>query len=99
MTLVELYTDGLSDADEMNRQDQLDRFKTAALPFYVVERADGTVISTFPSSTNDPDEFRQFLADAMTAAETTPESSPEIKADKVPSLCLKQVMLRLRHLA
>ena len=89
MTLVELYTDGLSDADEMNRQDQLDRFKTAALPFYVVERADGTVISTFPSSTNDPDEFRQFLADALASAESAKSSSAEPKGVKDSGLVPK----------
>jgi thiol:disulfide interchange protein/thiol-disulfide isomerase/thioredoxin len=69
MTLVELYTDGLSDADEANRKDQLARFKTAALPFYVVEQTDGTVVATFPSSTNNPDEFRQFLAAALERGE------------------------------
>jgi len=84
MTLVELYTDGLSDADEMNRQDQLDRFKTAALPFYVVERPDGTVISTFPSSTNDPDEFRQFLADALAAGEETADAESTKPPDAAP---------------
>ncbi|MEE2902103.1 MAG: cytochrome c biogenesis protein CcdA [Myxococcota bacterium] len=96
MTLVELYTDGLSDADEMNRQDQLDRFKTAALPFYVVERADGTVISTFPSSTNDPEEFRQFLADALAAGkETTDADASEASnvAPKASSVTLETTRL------
>ena len=65
MTLVELYTDGLEPHHEANRQDQLDRFETAALPFYSVERPDGTVIATFPSSTNDPSEFLRFLQDAI----------------------------------
>ena len=76
MTLVELYTDGLSDGDEANREDQLARFKTAALPFYVVEHADGTVIATFPSSTNDPEEFRLFLANALEKGTAQAKAAP-----------------------
>lgn len=68
MVLVELYTDGLEPQHEKARDDQVKRFRTAALPFYAVERADGTVIATFPSSTNDPEEFRRFLADARAQA-------------------------------
>lgn len=81
LVLVELYTDGLEPQHERAREDQVARFRTAALPFYVVERADGTVLSTFPSSTNDPEEFRRFLADAMfrgaAAAPVTP--APTVK--------------------
>jgi thiol-disulfide isomerase/thioredoxin len=70
LVLVELYTDGLEPQHERAREDQVARFRTAALPFYVVERADGTVLATFPSSTNDPEEFRRFLADAMAKGAT-----------------------------
>ncbi|MBI2378696.1 MAG: hypothetical protein HYV07_32175 [Deltaproteobacteria bacterium] len=66
LTLVELYTDGLTLADEANRDDQVRRFSTAALPFYSIERADGSVLATFPSSTNDPAEFRRFLEAGLT---------------------------------
>ena len=72
MVQVELYTDGQGPEYEKNGADQIKRFGTAALPFYVVERADGTVIATFPSSTNDPEEFRRFLADAIKAASVQP---------------------------
>lgn len=61
MTLVELYTDGLGERYDAAREDQLRRFGTAALPFYVIETAEGAVLGTFPSSTNDPEEFERWL--------------------------------------
>lgn len=61
MVLVELYTDGLGEKYDAAREDQLERFGTAALPFYSVETADGRVLGTFPSSTNDPTEFERWL--------------------------------------
>src|SRR5262249_3004338 len=36
--------------------------------FYSVERADGTVLGTFASSTNDPKEFAEFLREAINRA-------------------------------
>ncbi len=69
MTLVELYTDGGTDEQDQNRLDQIARFGTAALPLYAVECANGTVIASFPSSTNDPEEFRSFLAEAIADAQ------------------------------
>jgi thiol:disulfide interchange protein DsbD len=68
MTLVELYTDGGTPEQDANRDDQVNRFGTAALPLYSVECASGSVVSIFPSSTNDVDEFRRFLADAIDKA-------------------------------
>ncbi len=66
MQLVELYTDRKDKAsDKRNREDQIKRFGDAALPFYSVELPDGTVVATFPSSTNDAAEFERFLADAI----------------------------------
>jgi thiol:disulfide interchange protein/thiol-disulfide isomerase/thioredoxin len=69
MVLVELYTDGMEPAHERNRDDQIARFGTAALPLYAVETASGQVLGTFPSSTNDPKEFERFLLDAMDRAQ------------------------------
>jgi thiol:disulfide interchange protein DsbD len=71
MTLVELITDGGEPRHETYRLDQVERFGTAALPFYSVETADGTVLGTFPSSTNDPEAFRTFLEAAMARAEAS----------------------------
>ncbi|MBI4814922.1 MAG: redoxin family protein [Deltaproteobacteria bacterium] len=81
MTLIELYTDGGTPENDQNRDDQVARFSTAALPFYVVERPDGTVIATFPSSTNDPEQFRRFLADSV--AKGTQAAAPAT-VDKRP---------------
>ncbi len=72
MVLVELYTDGQRPVHDENREDQIRRFGTAALPFYAVERPDGTVVATFPSSTNHPEEFRRFLEDAIAKAKSAP---------------------------
>ncbi len=68
MVRVELYTDGGQPRHEEARVDQVERFGTAALPFYSVERASGEVLATFPSSTNRPEEFRRFLAEAAAKA-------------------------------
>jgi thiol:disulfide interchange protein len=75
MVLVELYTDGGKPEHDRNRDDQVQRFATAALPLYSVEDATGTVYASFPSSTNDIEEFRRFLWDAMTLAKASPRSA------------------------
>lgn len=67
MTLVELYTDGGTPQHEAQRLDQVERFGTAALPFYSIETPAGEVLTTFPSSTNDPAEFRRFLEEGLGA--------------------------------
>ncbi|MEM1024681.1 MAG: cytochrome c biogenesis protein CcdA [Myxococcota bacterium] len=72
MVRVELFTDGGERRHEEARLDQVKRFETAALPFYSVERADGEVIATFPSSTNKPEEFQRFLAGALRKAGVAP---------------------------
>jgi thiol:disulfide interchange protein len=73
MVLVELYTDGGKPEHDANRDDQVKRFGTAALPLYSVEEASGKVIASFPSSTNDVDEFRRFLEAALASATKPPD--------------------------
>ncbi|MGF1509331.1 MAG: cytochrome c biogenesis protein CcdA [Myxococcota bacterium] len=68
MTLVELHTDGGEPRHEQYRLDQVERFGTAALPFYSVETPDGRVLESFPSSTNEPEVFRAFLSAALKRA-------------------------------
>lgn len=92
MTLVELYTDRGTPADEKYREDQVARFDTAALPFYSVERPDGTVIATFPSSTNDVEEFRRFLADAIAKG----KSAAPAPAKKAPPVAVADGALKLK---
>jgi thiol:disulfide interchange protein len=75
MVLVELYTDGGKPEHDANRDDQVKRFATAALPLYSVEDAQGNVIASFPSSTNDVAEFQQFLQRAIDSAPLAPTPS------------------------
>lgn len=80
MVLVELYTDGGKPEHDRNRDDQVARFGTAALPLYSVEDAKGNVIASFPSSTNDVEEFRRFLEGALRARRASPEAAPAAPA-------------------
>jgi thiol-disulfide isomerase/thioredoxin len=74
--LVELYTDGGKAEHERNRDDQVERFGTAALPLYSVEDAKGNGIASFPSSTNDVEEFRRFLEAALQAGKARAGAAP-----------------------
>jgi len=40
---------------------QQEKFRTVALPYYVILRADGSTIATFPGLTRNTDEFLAFL--------------------------------------
>ena len=60
MILVQLYTDGGPNHRE-NQQYEIDRFGTAALPFYVILSPDDDVITTFPGMTRSLDDFLEFL--------------------------------------
>jgi thiol:disulfide interchange protein DsbD len=79
MVRVELVTDGVRAEHEENRNDQLRRFKTAALPFYSIECAGGAVVSSFPSSTNDPEQFKRFLEKGLEEARCGPSALAEAK--------------------
>jgi len=58
--LVSLYTDSGKDFNQ-KRQYQIERFKTAALPFYVILDPSDNIIGTFPGLTRDKKEFESFL--------------------------------------
>ena len=60
MILVQLYTDGGPNHRE-NQQYEIDRFGTAALPFYVILSPDDEIITTFPGMTRSLDDFLDFL--------------------------------------
>ncbi|MEC9475346.1 MAG: cytochrome c biogenesis protein CcdA [Candidatus Neomarinimicrobiota bacterium] len=60
MTLVQLYTDG-GPNHKQNQEYEIDRFGTAALPFYVILSPENEVISTFPGMTRKLDDFIDFL--------------------------------------
>jgi thiol:disulfide interchange protein len=95
MTLVELYTDGGGPEHAKNSEDQVRRFGTAALPLYVVETADGKVLGTFASSTNDPGEFQRFLEQTIARAKTptAPADKPSPVEAMVAQLALKATRL------
>ena len=63
--VVELYTDGIDDAAEVNQTLQLERYKTAAIPFYAVVGPDGSPIAEFAGRTTDEETFRSFLAQGL----------------------------------
>jgi thiol:disulfide interchange protein DsbD len=59
---VELYTDGSDEASKANQEMEEKRFKTVAIPFYVILDPDEKVLATFPGLTRNPQEFEAFLA-------------------------------------
>ena len=63
--VVELYTDGIDDAAEINQTLQLERYKTAAIPFYAVVGPDGAPIVEFAGRTTDEETFRSFLSQGL----------------------------------
>lgn len=61
MILVDLYTDGTDAASVANQKLEEEKFKTVAIPFYVLYDGEGNVVATFPSLTRNPEEFLAFL--------------------------------------
>jgi thiol-disulfide isomerase/thioredoxin len=90
MVLVELYTDGGTPEHDANRDDQVKRFSTAALPLYSVEDAKGNVLMSFPSSTNDVEEFRRFLVAGLASAQQPAAAVSSRGAAKASSAVLLQ---------
>ncbi|MDP6339506.1 MAG: cytochrome c biogenesis protein CcdA [Candidatus Marinimicrobia bacterium] len=60
MILVQLYTDGGPNHRE-NQEYEIERFGTAALPYYVILSPYNEVITTFPGMTRNLDDFLDFL--------------------------------------
>ena len=63
--LVKLYTDGREERHKRYRKLEIDRFGTAALPFYVILDDKDVVISTFPGYSTDSKLFISFLKQAI----------------------------------
>jgi thiol:disulfide interchange protein DsbD len=61
MVLVDLYTDGTDAASQANQKLEEDKFKTVAIPFYVLYDANRNVLATFPGLTRKPEEYLAFL--------------------------------------
>ncbi|MEE8437575.1 MAG: cytochrome c biogenesis protein CcdA [Candidatus Neomarinimicrobiota bacterium] len=60
MILVQLYTDAGTNFKE-NQQYEIERFGTAALPFYVMLSPENEIIATFPGLSRNLDDFLNFL--------------------------------------
>ena len=59
--LVKLYTDGREPKHKKYRELEINRFNTAALPFYVILNDQDEVISTFPGYNTNIELFKTFL--------------------------------------
>jgi len=68
MVLVDLYTDGTDAASVANQKLEEDKFKTVAIPFYVLYDANQNVLATFPGLTRSSSEYLAFLNTRGTAA-------------------------------
>jgi len=63
--LVKLYTDGREEKHKRYRDLEINRFKTAALPYYVVLNEYDQEISTFPGYNTDVQLFINFLEESI----------------------------------
>ena len=64
MILVQLYTDGGPNHRE-NQEYEIERFGTAALPFYVIISPYDEIITTFPGMTRNLNDFLDFLDEGL----------------------------------
>jgi thiol:disulfide interchange protein len=71
MVLVDLYTDGTDAASLANQKLEENKFKTVAIPFYVLYDANQNVLATFPGLTRTPNEYLSFLNTRPEAAATS----------------------------
>jgi len=62
MVLVELYTDGTTPEDEANQQLQESKFKTVAIPYYLIMNGEEKILASYPGLTKDPAVWLKFLA-------------------------------------
>jgi thiol:disulfide interchange protein len=86
MVLVSAYTDCEDPVCETQREYQLKRFDTAALPFYaIIDPFDDTVLARHPDMTKDIEEYLSFLDEGLdefarrhpAAPPEPPEEAPE----------------------
>jgi thiol:disulfide interchange protein DsbD len=63
--VVELYTDGIDDAADINQALQLDRYKTAAIPFYAIVTPEEASVAEFAGRTTDEEVFTTFLSQGI----------------------------------
>jgi thiol:disulfide interchange protein DsbD len=61
MVLVDLYTDGTDAASVANQKLEEEKFKTVAIPFYVLYDQNQNVVATYPGLTRNTSEYLTFL--------------------------------------
>lgn len=70
MVRVQAYTDGPKPVHDKQRQYQMKRFETAALPFYaIIDPHTDKVLASFSSMTNSVEEYVRFLDKGLDAFE------------------------------
>jgi thiol:disulfide interchange protein DsbD len=86
MVLVDLYTDGADAASAANQKLEEDKFKTVAIPFYVLYDQNQNVLATYPGLTRNASEYLAFLntRGAETAPGPTLANSPFRTLDGAP---------------
>lgn len=67
--LVRLYTDRPNEINKRNQTMMLDRFKTVALPYYVLISPTDSTIAEFPGMTRKEEQFVEFLRKGITSGE------------------------------
>src|SRR5262249_27045229 len=78
--LAELYTDRETPEDEFNSKLQEQRFKTVALPLYVIIAPDGSQLALFAGLTRDKAEFIRFLQSGSLRAPATAQGATAERA-------------------
>lgn len=88
MVRVRAYTDGGKEVHDRQRDDQVKRYGTAALPFYVIlDPSTDTVMSKFADMTEDVEKYVAFLDKGLAAFEklrpkdSTPEATVRSETD------------------
>ena len=67
MVLVDLYTDGTDAASVANQKLEEEKFKTVAIPFYLLYDSNQNVMATYPGLTRSSAEYLAFLNTRMAA--------------------------------
>ena len=73
--LVQLYTDG-GDNAEINQNLQIERFRTVALPYYVILGPDNSVLAKHAGIMATPAEFRTWLDQGLALLAASPPVQP-----------------------
>lgn len=82
--LIRLYTDGQGDKYTRNRDLQLRRFGTIAMPLYVILNPQGENVSTLAGLTRNKEKFASFLRDPLVKQQTLTSRSMSFEGSRKP---------------